>query len=227
MPELTARFEKQTGIRVSVTYESSGNIFSQLKNGAPFDLFFSADKEYPRKLEAAGLVVPGTFCTYAVGRIVVWTPANATLDLSRQGLTALRDSRVQKIAIANPEFAPYGQAAIAALQKASVYAEVKEKLVFGESISQAAQFVQSGNAQVGILAESFVKSSALKGGDVWEIPTALYPPLEQAAVILKSSAEREKAISFLEFVKGSDGRAILGKYGFHSEAAVASRAGAT
>ena len=226
MPELAAKFEKQTGIRVSVTYESSGNIFSQLRNGAPFDLFFSADTEYPRKLEAAGLVVPGTLCTYAVGRIVVWAPASATLDLSRQGLSALRDSRVQKIAIANPEYAPYGRAAIAALQKAGLYTEVKEKLVFGESISQAAQFVQSGNAQVGILAESFVKSSALKAGDVWEIPTALYPPLEQAAVVLKSSADKEKAISFLQFVNGGDGRAVLAKYGFHPAAAVPSPAGA-
>lgn len=227
MPELAAKFEKHTGIRVGVTYESSGNIFSQLQNGAPFDLFFSADMEYPRKLEAAGLVVSGTLGTYAVGRIVVWTPASATLDLSRLGLSALRDASVQKIAIANPEYAPYGRAAIAALQKAGVYAEVKDKLVFGESISQAAQFVQSGNAQVGILAESFVKSSALKDGDVWEIPPALYPPLEQAAVVLKSTADREKAVSFLQFVKGVDGRAVLAKFGFHSGDAPASRAGAT
>lgn len=227
MPELAAKFEKQTGIHVGVTYESSGNIYSQLQNGAPFDLFFSADMEYPRKLEAAGLIVPGTLSTYAVGRIVVWTRGNASLDLPRLGLSALRDSRVQKIAIANPEYAPYGRAAIAALQKARVYAEVKDKLVFGESISQAAQFVQSGNAQVGILAESFVKSSALKDGDVWEIPLALYPPLEQAVVVLKSSADKEKAISFLQFVKGADGRAVLAKYGFHPEAIAASRAGAT
>lgn len=227
MPELAAKFEKQTGIRISVTYESSGNIFSQLKNGAPFDLFFSADTEYPRKLEAAGLVVPGTLCTYAVGRIVVWTPGNAALDLPRKGLSALRDSRVRKIAIANPDYAPYGRAAIAALQKAGVYAEEKDKLVYGESISQAAQFVQSGNAQVGILAESFVKSSALKDGEVWEIPTALYPPLEQAAVVLKSSADKEKAVSFLQFIKGSDARTVLAKYGFHSEVALPSPAGAT
>lgn len=227
MPELAAKFEQQTGVRVGVTYESSGNIFSQLQNGAPFDLFFSADMEYPRKLEAAGLIVPGTLSTYAVGRIVVWTPGGATLDLPRHGLSALRDSRVQKIAIANPAYAPYGRAAIAALQKAGVYPEVKKKLVFGESISQAAQFVQSGNAQVGILAESLVRSSALKNGDVWEIPLALYPPLEQAAVVLNSSRDKEKAVSFLQFVKGGDGRTVLAKHGFHPGAALPSPAGAT
>lgn len=227
MPDLAAKFEKQTGIRVSVTYESSGSIFSQLQNGAPFDLFFSADTEYPRKLEALGLVVPGTLCTYAVGRIVVWTPDDAKLDLPRAGLSALRDSSVQKIAIANPEYAPYGRAAIAALQRAGIYGQVKAKLVYGENISQAAQFVQSGNAQAGILAESIVKSSALKDGDVWEIPLALYPPLEQAAVVLKSSANKEKAVSFLQFVKSGDGRAVLDKFGFHPEAVAPSRAGAT
>jgi len=227
MPELAAKFEKQTGIRVSVTYESSGSSFSQLQNGAPFDLFFSADMEYPRKLEAAGLAVPGTLCTYAVGRIVVWTPNGAKLDLPRQGLNALRDSSVQKIAIANPEYAPYGRAAIAALQKAGIYAQVKAKLVYGENISQAAQFVQSGNAQAGILAESIVKSSSMNDGDAWEIPLALYPPLEQAAVVLKSTANKEKAVSFLQFVKGGDGRAVLGKYGFHPEDVAPSRAGAT
>lgn len=224
MQDLAASFEKDTGTRVDVTYESSGNIYSQLQNAAPFDLFFSADSDYPKKLEAAGLIMPGTLYVYAVGRIVIWTRADAKVDLPHQRWDALLDPSVQKIAIANPEYAPYGRAAVAALRKAGVYDRVKSKLVLGQSVSQAAQFVQSGSAQVGILAESFVKSPAMKDGKSWEVPWDLYPPLEQAAVVLKSAAHTDKALSFLQFVKGSTGRSILDKYGFYS-ARAASRAG--
>jgi molybdate transport system substrate-binding protein len=111
---------------------------------APFDLFFSADIEYPRKLEAAGLAEPGTLYEYAVGRIVIWLPAKAKLDIAKLGWNALLDASVQRIAIANPEHAPYGRAAVAALRKAGIYEQAKRKLVYGENISQAAQFVQSG-----------------------------------------------------------------------------------
>lgn len=225
MPELAASFEKQTGTRVGVTYESSGNIFSQVQNGAPFDLFFSADVDYPKRLEAAGLAVPGSLYTYAVGHIVIWTSGDAKVDMLRQGWNVLLDPSVQKIAIANPEYAPYGRAAVSALQKAGIYDRVKSKLVLGESVSQAAQFVQSGNAQAGILAESIVKSSAMRDGRSWEIPADLYPPLEQAAIVLKSAASRDKAFSFLQFVKSSDGRSILDKYGFHPAGGAAVRAG--
>lgn len=225
MPELATSFEKQTGTHVGVTYESSGNIFSQLRNGAPFDLFFSADVDYPKRLEAAGLIVPGSLYTYAVGRIVIWTSADAKVDLRGQGWNVLLDPSVQKIAIANPEYAPYGRAAVSALQKAGIYDRVKSKLVLGESVSQAAQFVQSGNAQAGILAESIVKSSAMRDGQSWEIPADLYLPLEQAAVVLKSAASRDKAFSFLQFVKSPDGRSILDKYGFQPAGGPAARAG--
>jgi molybdate transport system substrate-binding protein len=154
MGELTEKFEKQSGTRVNATYGSSGNFFSQLQNGAPFDLFFSADMEYPKKLEAAGLAEPGRLYKYEVGRIVIWTPADAWVDVAKQGWMTLLDASVKKIAIANPEHAPYGRAAVAALQKAGIYESLKSKLVYGENISQAAQFVQSGNAQVGIVATS-------------------------------------------------------------------------
>ncbi len=214
MGELAGEFEKQTGTKVSVTYGSSGNFFSQLQNGAPFDLFFSADIEYPRKLEAAGLAKPGTLFKYAVGRIVIWTPADANVDVRKHGWKTLLDARVEKIAIANPEHAPYGRAAVAALQNAGIYESVKAKLVYGENISQAAQFVQSGNAQAGILARSLAVSPAMRDGKRWEIPAEMHPALEQAAIVLKDAKNKEAARAFLEFVKSPAGRSTLAKYGF-------------
>jgi molybdate transport system substrate-binding protein len=214
MQDLTVQFEKQTGHKVDVTYGSSGNFFSQLQNGAPFELFFSADIEYPRKLEAAGLTEPGTLYQYAVGQIVIWMPAGATVDLSKLGWNALLDPNVQKIAIANPAHAPYGRAAVAALQKAGIYDQVKAKLVFGENISQAAQFVQSGSAQAGIIAMSLAVSPAMYDGKRWQIPPAQYPPIDQGAVVMKAAKNKTVALDFLRFVRGDIGRTTLAKYGF-------------
>jgi molybdate transport system substrate-binding protein len=214
MGEIAEKFEKQSGTKVNVTYGSSGNFFSQMQNGAPFDLFFSADIEYPKKLEAAGLAEPGTLYEYAVGRIVIWTPADAKVDVARQGWMAFLDASVEKIAIANPEHAPYGRAAVAALQKAGIYDSVKAKLVYGENISQTAQFVQSGNAQAGIVAMSLAVSPAMRDGKRWEIPADMHPAIEQGAIVLKDAKNKEAARAFLEFVKSAAGRAILAKYGF-------------
>jgi molybdate transport system substrate-binding protein len=214
MQDVAAQFEKQTGAKVDVTYGSSGNFFSQLQNGAPFDLFFSADIDYPRKLEAAGIAEPGTLYEYAIGRIAIWTPADSKLDVTSLGWRALLDASVQKIAIANPEHAPYGRAAVAALQKSGIYDQVKSKLVYGENISQAAQFVQSGNAQAGIVAMSLAVSPGMKDGKRWEIPADMHPPIEQAAIILKNAANKDAARAFLEFVKSKTGRAMLANYGF-------------
>ncbi len=214
MGELSGKFEKQTGTKVNVTYGSSGNFFSQLQNGAPFELFFSADIEYPKKLAAAGLAEPGTLYEYALGRIVIWTPADSKVDVTKDGWKALLDASVEKIAIANPEHAPYGRAAVAALQKAGIYESVKAKLVYGENISQAAQFVQSGNVQAGILAMSLAVSPAMRDGKRWKIPAGTHPPLEQGAILLKDAKNKDAARAFLEFVKSGAGRATLKKYGF-------------
>ncbi|HJX95415.1 MAG TPA: molybdate ABC transporter substrate-binding protein [Candidatus Acidoferrum sp.] len=214
MQDVAAQFEKHTGTKVDVTYGSSGNFFSQLQNGAPFDLFFSADIDYPRKLEAAGLAEPGTLYQYAVGRIAIWTPADAKVDVGSLGWKALLDASVQKIAIANPEHAPYGRAAVAALQKAGIYEQVKPKLVFGENISQAAQFVQSGNAQAGIVAMSLAVSPGMKDGKRWEIPADMHPPIEQAAVVLKDAKNKESAHVFLRFAMSAEGRQTFAQYGF-------------
>jgi molybdate transport system substrate-binding protein len=214
MAELAEKFEKQTRTKVNVTYGSSGNFFSQLQNGAPFDLFFSADIEYPKKLETAGLAEPGTLYEYAVGRIVIWTSADTQVDVAKQGWKTLLDARVEKIAIANPKHAPYGRAAVAALQKAGIYETVKLKLVYGENISQAAQFVQSGNAEAGIVAMSLAVSPAMRDGKRWEIPAEMHPAIEQGAIVLKDAQNKEAARAFLEFVKSTAGRAILAEYGF-------------
>lgn len=214
MNELAGRFEKLAGTKVNVTYGSSGNFFSQIQNGAPFDLFFSADIEYPKKLAAAGLAEPGSLYEYAVGRIVIWTPPDAKVDVAKQGWNALLDSRVRKIAIANPDHAPYGRAAVAALQKAGIYEYVKAKLVYGENISQAAQFVQSGNAQAGIVAMSLAVSPAMQEGKRWEIPAEMHPAIEQGAIVLEQAGNKEAARAFLKFVRSEVGRAILERYGF-------------
>jgi molybdate transport system substrate-binding protein len=214
LSDLAAQYEKRTGTKVNVTYGSSGNFFAQLWSGAPFDLFFSADIAYPRKLQAAGRAEPETLCKYAFGRIVIWTRADANIDVAKQGWNLLLDPGVQKIAIANPDHAPYGRAAVAALQKAGIYEQVKSKLVYGENISQAAQFVQSGNVQAGIVALSLAVSRGMKDGKRWEIPADMHPAIEQGAIILRAANNKAQARAFLQFVKSADGRATLEKFGF-------------
>ena len=212
--DVAAKFEKQTGSKLKLTYGSSGNFFSQIQNGAPFDLFFSADVGYPQKLEGAGLTEPGTIYEYASGKLVMWVPSASKLDLSR-GLATLLDPGIRKIAIANPQHAPYGAAAVAAMRHAAVYDKVKGKLVLGENISQTAQFVQSGNADVGLLALSLALAPAMKdAGRYVEIPASDYPPLIQAAVILKSSHDKELAKQFLKFLKEPGTLALMERYGF-------------
>jgi molybdate transport system substrate-binding protein len=212
--EMIPQFEKQTKTRTNVTYGSSGNFFAQIQNGAPFDVFLSADIAYPRKLEEVGLAEPGSLQQYAIGRIVIWMPPETKIELKNLGWNSLLEAAVQKIAIANPEHAPYGRAAIAALQKAGIYGRVKSKLVYGENISQAAQFVNSGNAQAGIIARSLALSPGMQGGRIWEIPAEMHPPIEQAAIVLKGARKQQAARSFLEFMKSESGRRILEKFGF-------------
>lgn len=218
MEELGKAFENKTGTKIEASYGSSGNFFSQLKNGAPFDLFFSADVTYPKTLEAQGFVEPGTLREYALGRIVIWMPNDSSVDLAKEGWNALLDLRVHKIALANPELAPYGRAAASALQKAGIYRQVKAKLVYGESISQAAQFVQSGNAQAGIIALSLAFSPGMKDGKMWEIPSEMHPRIEQGAALLKNARNRSAALAFLNFVKSASGVKILEQHGFSAPA---------
>ena len=214
MEELSKEFESKTGTKADLTAGSSGNLFAQIQSEAPFDVFFSADMDYPKKLEASGLTEPGTLFEYALGQIIIWAPANSQVNITRDNWNALLDARIQKIAIANPALAPYGRAAVSALQKAGIYEQVKAKLVYGENISQAAQFVQSGNAQAGIIAHSLVLSPGMNGGHMWVIPADMHPPIVQGVVVLKNAKNKAAALEFLDFVRSSEGRAILEQHGF-------------
>jgi molybdate transport system substrate-binding protein len=212
--EIISEYETASGNQVKLTLGSSGNFFAQIQNGAPFDLYFSADISYPKKLEEAGQIVPGSLYRYAIGRIVLWTRHESPVDVT-QGIAALRQSSAKTIAIANPRHAPYGRAAIAAMEHFKMYDDLKDRLVLGENVSQAAQFVESGAADIGIIALSLALAPAMSTkGTYWEIPTESHPPLEQGAVIVKASKRADSAKQFLEFVKSRQGVAIMTRYGF-------------
>lgn len=212
--ELIVEYEKQTGHHVKLSLGSSGNFYAQLQQGAPFDLYFSADIGYPKKLEEAGLTVPGSLYRYAVGRVVLWAPTQSPVEVSK-GLTVLRDAAVRKIAIANPKHAPYGRAAVAAMERSQVYADVKDRLVLGENISQAAQFIESGACDVGIIALSLAMAPVMKSaGSYWLIPAEAHPPLEQGAVIMKQSKQQDAARHFLQFIQSPQGQEVMTRYGF-------------
>jgi molybdate transport system substrate-binding protein len=202
------------GTTVKVTYGSSGNFFAQLQNHAPFDLFFSADFEYPRKLAAAGHALDTNVFLYAVGRLVLWAPTNSPVPLQQLGAQSLLAPSVRKIAIANPQHAPYGRAAVAAMKALKVYDQAEPRLVLGENIAQAAQFVQTGAADLGIIALSLAVAPAMHdAGRYWEIPLDAYPRMEQGGIILKWTKDVDAAREFRDFVLSEHGRAVLKRYG--------------
>jgi molybdate transport system substrate-binding protein len=214
MQEIVARFHKDTGATVHVIYGSSGNFFQQIQNGAPFDMFFSANLDYPRKLETAGLTDSGSYYEYARGKLALWAPNGSKLEVD-SGLRVLLEPSINKIAIANPQHAPYGQAAVAAMQKEGVYEKVKDKLVLGENISQTTSFVLSGSADAGIVALSLALAPNMKDkGRFFLIPAADYPPIEQACVILAPSKNKETARQFLRYIRNSAVEELLRTYGF-------------
>jgi molybdate transport system substrate-binding protein len=216
MDEILATFRsRHADIEVRVTYGSSGNFFAQLSNRAPFDIYFSADVDYPRQLIAQGLASKDTEFLYAVGRIVVWAPKRSRVDLEANGLHALLHPSVRKVAIANPQHAPYGRAAMAAMKALGVYDQVHERLVYGENIAQTAQFIHTGAADIGIIALALALAPALRDeGRWWEIPLDAYPRMDQGGVILPWAKDMEAAQALRTFVLGPEGKAILRAYGF-------------
>jgi molybdate transport system substrate-binding protein len=208
-------FERHSGLRVRLVLGSSGNLTTQIEQGAPFDLFFSADTQHPEKLQRENLIEPGSLLRCAVGRLVVYVPADSTLDLEHQGLAALTGPSVRKIAIANPRFAPYGRAAVAALRHAGLYEKLQPRLVLGEDVAQTTQFVVSGNAQAGLTALSLMFGPGTKSrGRYWLVPAGAYPPIEQAVVIVARSHEKRLARAFLDYLHTAEGRSTLQHYGF-------------
>jgi molybdate transport system substrate-binding protein len=214
--EIVSAFQSNnSGIKVTVTYGASGNFYAQLSNKAPFDLFLSADIEYPRKLIDAGLAMKESEFLYAVGHLVVWVPNESKLDLQKLGIKAVADPSVKKLAIANPKHAPYGRAAEAALKQSGVYDDVKDRLVLGENIAQAAQYVETGAADVGLIALSLALAPAMQTkGQYWMVPLDAYPQLEQGGVILNWAKDKEAVQALKAFITSSEGRVILKRYGF-------------
>lgn len=217
LPAIAQRYQQATGQRLRISYGSSGQFVSQIENGAPFDLFLSADSAYAERLIASGHAAAGSLTPYATGRLVLWSRKDRGLDVSR-GLSILSDAKVRRIAIANPDHAPYGRAALAALRQAGLTEAVRPRLVLGENISQAAQFVQSGNADAGLIALSLALAPALRSVGVFqELPASAYPPLRQSAVIVSRSRQPETAARFLLFLRSPDILDLLRTSGFGVE----------
>ena len=209
MDEIAAEFQKiHPEANVKVSYGSSGQFTQQIENGAPFDVFCSADAGYPKKLVDEGFALAGSEFVYAIGHIVLWVPESSPLQLT--GPQVLRDPSIRHIAMANPAHAPYGRAAEAALRSMGLYDAVKDKLVYGENVSQALQYAQTGAAEIGI-----VSAALVKGGRSWEVPQNFYPKLEQGGIIVKSSRNAALAQEFRSFLLSEQGRSILKRHGFY------------
>ena len=216
LDEVLIEYEKTNpGLKPKPIYGSSGNFYAQIMNDAPFDLYLSADASYPRQVIKAGKGKEEDFFLYAIGRLVVWVPKSSPIKVETLGIKALLEPSVKKIAIANPEHAPYGRAAVAAMKKLGVYDRVASSLVLGENIAQTAQFIESGNADIGIIAYSLAVAPRMKEtGRFWEIPLDSFPRLEQGGLVLSSGKNVAAARDFRKFMLGANGRAVLKKYGF-------------
>ena len=218
LDEVRGAFERiHPGAAVTVAYGSSGSFFAQLANEAPFDMFLSADIDYARRLVEQGQGAPNSEFAYARGHIVIWVPKDSPHRVKQPGYEyeVLLAGGVQKIAIANPKTAPYGRAAVAALISMGVYEAVEPKLVYGENVAQAAQMVESGAADAGIIALSLAVSPALRDkGRYWQFPDSAYPPLVQGGIVLRWAQDAVLAGHFCDFLQSGAGQSILGQFGF-------------
>ena len=208
--------EQHPEAKIVVSYGSSGQFATQIEHGAPFDVFCSADLAYPRGLIAKGLALPDSEFLYAVGRIVIWVPSYSSIPVGRLGMESLRAPSVRYVAIANPDHAPYGKAAVSAMQSLGVYESVKEKLTYGENVAETLQYIQTGTADIGIVALSLALTPPIvKTGRYWEIPISSYPKMEQGGVILKSTQHLGLAQDFRSFMLSAQAREVLKRYGFY------------
>ena len=212
MQRIVALFENDSGHQASLAFGATGKFYAQIANGAPFEVLLAADDETPAKLEKEGLGVAGSRFTYAVGKLVLWS-ANA--DLVDSAGAVLNTGSFKHLALANPKTAPYGAAAIEAMTKLKVLAELQPRIVQGENISQAHQFVVSGNAELGFVALSQVyQDGKLSGGSMWTVPANLYAPIRQGAVLLAKGKGKPAAAALLAYLKGDKARAIIRSYGY-------------
>lgn len=209
--EIAARFEARTGHKAVLSFGSSGQFYTQIAHGAPFEVFLSADVERPQKAEAEGLAVPGSRFVYAVGRLVLWSATPGLVDAKG---AVLGSGRWRKLAIADPKTAPYGLAAVETLKTMKLYDRVAPKIVQGSSITQAFQFTKTGAAELGFVALSQLADEP--GGSRWVVPASNHTPIEQSAVLLKAGADNAAAKAFLQFLKGPEAKAIIKRYGYET-----------
>jgi molybdate transport system substrate-binding protein len=207
---IAGQFTAQTGQRVELISGSTGKHYAQILQGAPFDLFFAADSERPRRLEQAGIALPGTRFRYAEGELVLWSPQADRVDPQGE---ILRDGSFRRLAIANPRLAPYGLAAQQTLQSLGLWDGLQDRLVRGENIAQAFHFVHSGNAELGLLARSQIVTTAV-GGSYWMVPRDLHRAIEQHAVLLR---EGEAARAFLRYVRSPAALEIIHRFGYAAD----------
>lgn len=212
MKAIAAAFEQDTGHRVLASYGATGQFYAQISNGAPFEVFLSADDSTPARLEQAGQGVEGSRFTYAIGTLVLWSPRAGFVD--DQG-AVLSKGDFRHLAIANPKAAPYGLAALQTLDKLGLSDGLKSKLVEGQNITQALQFVSTGNAELGFVALSQVyKDGQITSGSAWVVPEAMYQPIRQDALILKKGADNPAARALVEYLKGPKAAEIIKAYGY-------------
>lgn len=215
LDEVKARFEAQhPDIRLELSFGASGSLTSQILQGAPFDVFLSADTGFPEQLQKAGLASAEGPFPYATGSLSLWIRKDLNLDPAKDGLKVLLHPSVKAIATANPKLAPYGRAGEAALRWAGILEAVKPRLVFADNIAQAAQFLQAGSAEAGLISATQAHHPILQAsGLVWKVPVDAYPALRQAGLILKRSPSPDQARAFKAFLLGAEAQAILAKHG--------------
>lgn len=205
------QFEASTGHQVSASFGSTGKLYAQILNGAPFDVFMAADSQRPKLLESDGVGVSGSRFTYAKGKLVLWSPKASAFN---SPITYLHDQPFSRLAIANPKTAPYGLAAKQALEHLKLWSSLQAKLVRGDSIAQTFQFIVSGNAQAGLVALSQVKAWSNQDGTVWHIPQSYYAPIDQQAILLKRGVDNAAARDWLAFLQSPEAAVIIQSYGY-------------
>lgn len=209
---IAADFEKDTGHKLVAAYGATGQFYTQIKNGAPFEVFLAADDTTPAKLESEGDTVKGSRFTYAVGTLALWSAKDGYVDSKGQ---VLKDNAFQHLSIANPKAAPYGLAATQVLDKLGLTAQVKSKIVEGQNITQAYQFVSTGNAELGFVALSQIyKDGKVSSGSAWIVPAELHDPIKQDAVILSKGRDNPAAVALMDYLKGPKAAAIIQAYGY-------------
>lgn len=207
--ELGKQFTARTGIRVVYSFGATADLAKQIENGAPFDLFAAADTEHIEQLHRHGLIVPGTAALYARGRLVVWTAAGSNIRLDR--IEDLRVAEVERIAIARPDAAPYGRAAVEALRALGLWNDVESKVIYGQNVSQAKQYVATGNADAALLPRSLVRKGE---GHAIEVDERLHQPINQSLAVIQSSAKQQAASLFSQYVLSPEGQSLLERYGY-------------